>query len=117
MSTHRRRPGRCAARRSRADERQGSRAAEEGGRASAEIDLERTTIRSPVDGVVVGRNVSEGQTVAASLEAPTLFTIAGDLQQMEIHARVDEADIGSIEVGQRARSASTPTPAQPSRPW
>lgn len=69
---------------------------------SAEIDLERTTIRSPIDGVVVGRNVSDGQTVAASLEAPTLFTIAGDLQQMEIHARVDEADIGSIEVGQRA---------------
>lgn len=69
---------------------------------SAEIDLERTTIRSPIDGVVVGRNVSDGQTVAASLEAPTLFTIAGDLQQMEIHARVDEADIGSIEVGQPA---------------
>jgi HlyD family secretion protein len=70
---------------------------------SAEIDLERTTIRSPIDGVVVGRNVSDGQTVAASLEAPTLFTIAGDLQQMEIHARVDEADIGTIEVGQPAR--------------
>jgi HlyD family secretion protein len=69
---------------------------------SAEIDLERTTIRSPIDGVVVGRNVSDGQTVAASLEAPTLFSIAGDLQQMEIHARVDEADIGSIAVGQRA---------------
>ncbi|MFC2991405.1 efflux RND transporter periplasmic adaptor subunit [Halomonas tibetensis] len=69
---------------------------------STEIDLERTTIRSPIDGVVVGRNVSDGQTVAASLEAPTLFTIAGDLQQMEIHARVDEADIGSIEVGQPA---------------
>ncbi|MFW6076775.1 MAG: efflux RND transporter periplasmic adaptor subunit [Hyphomicrobiales bacterium] len=69
---------------------------------SAEIDLERTTIRSPIDGVVVGRNVSDGQTVAASLEAPTLFSIAGDLQQMEIHARVDEADIGSIEIGQPA---------------
>jgi HlyD family secretion protein len=69
---------------------------------SAEIDLSRTTIRSPVDGVIVGRNINEGQTVAASLEAPTLFTIAGDLQQMEIHARVDEADIGKIVVGQRA---------------
>lgn len=68
----------------------------------AEIDLARTTIRSPVDGVIVGRNIDEGQTVAASLEAPTLFTIAGDLQQMEIHARVDEADIGKILVGQRA---------------
>ncbi len=69
---------------------------------SAEIDLGRTTIRSPVDGVIVGRNIDEGQTVAASLEAPTLFTIAGDLQEMEIHARVDEADIGKIVVGQRA---------------
>jgi HlyD family secretion protein len=69
---------------------------------SAEIDLERTTIRSPIDGVVVGRNVDEGQTVAASLEAPTLFTIAGDLGEMEIHARVDEADIGKMVVGQRA---------------
>ena len=67
---------------------------------AAEIDLERTTIRSPVDGVVIGRDVDQGQTVAASLEAPTLFTIAGDLRQMEIHARVDEADIGKIEVGQ-----------------
>jgi len=69
---------------------------------AAEIDLERTTIRSPVDGIVVGRNVNEGQTVAASLEAPTLFTIAGDLRQMEIHARIDEADIGKVEVGQRS---------------
>jgi HlyD family secretion protein len=69
---------------------------------AAAIDLDRTTIRSPVDGVVVGRDVSEGQTVAASLESPTLFTIAGDLRQMEIHARVDEADIGKINVGQEA---------------
>jgi HlyD family secretion protein len=68
----------------------------------AEIDLERTIIRSPIDGVVVGRSFSEGQTVAASLEAPTLFTIAGDLERMEIHARVDESDIGKIRVGQRA---------------
>jgi HlyD family secretion protein len=83
---------------------------------SAEIDLERTTIRSPIDGVVVGRNVSDGQTVAASLEAPTLFTIAGDLQQMEIHARVDEADIGSIEVGQRAEFSVDAHPGRPSRP-
>jgi HlyD family secretion protein len=69
---------------------------------AAEIDLERTMIRSPVDGVVVARNISVGQTVAASLEAPVLFTIAGDLRQMEIHARVDEADIGKIAVGQPA---------------
>jgi HlyD family secretion protein len=68
----------------------------------AEIELERTVIRSPIDGVVVGRNFSEGQTVAASLEAPTLFMIAGDLTQMDIYARVDESDIGKIKVGQRA---------------
>jgi HlyD family secretion protein len=70
---------------------------------SMEIDLERTTIRSPIDGTVVGRNVSEGQTVAASLEAPVLFTIAGDLQRMDIYARVDESDIGKIRVGQAAQ--------------
>ena len=68
----------------------------------AEIDLERTIIRSPINGVVVGRAFSEGQTVAASLEAPTLFTIAGDLENMDIHARVDEADIGRIKDGQKA---------------
>lgn len=68
----------------------------------AEIDLDRTTIRSPIDGIVVGRNVNEGQTLATTLEAKTLFTIAGDLRQMEIHAKVDEADIGKIRVGQEA---------------
>jgi HlyD family secretion protein len=68
----------------------------------AEIDLERSTIRSPVDGLVIARTISEGQTVAVSLEAPTLFTIAGDLSEMEIHARVDEMDIGSIAAGQEA---------------
>jgi HlyD family secretion protein len=68
----------------------------------AKIDLERTIIRSPINGVIVGRNVSEGQTVASSLEAPTLFMIAGDLEHMDIHARVDESDIGKIKVGQKA---------------
>jgi HlyD family secretion protein len=68
----------------------------------AEIDLDRTTIRSPIDGVVVGRNVNEGQTLATTLEAKTLFIVAGDLHQMEIHAKVDEADIGKIRVGQEA---------------
>ena len=60
------------------------------------IDLERTTIQAPIDGVIVGRNVDLGQTVAASLEAPKLFVIAQDLRQMEVHAKVDEADIGRI---------------------
>jgi HlyD family secretion protein len=69
----------------------------------AEVELERTVIRSPIDGVVIKRNVSEGQTVAASLEAPTLFTIAQDLAEMELHARVDETDVGRVKIGQSAR--------------
>jgi len=68
----------------------------------AHVELDRTTIRSPIDGLVIGRNIDEGQTVAAALEAPTLFTIAGDLRDMEIHVRVDETDIGRIAVRQKA---------------
>jgi HlyD family secretion protein len=69
---------------------------------SALVDLERTKIRSPVDGLIIGRNVTEGQTLATSLEAKTLFTIAGDLDSMEIHARIDESDIAGIKDGQDA---------------
>jgi HlyD family secretion protein len=65
----------------------------------ARIDLARTVISAPIDGVVIGRDVDRGQTVAASLEAPTLFTIAQDLSQMEVHANVDEADIGRVRLG------------------
>ena len=68
----------------------------------AQVDLEHTLIRSPVDGVVVARNVDVGQTVAASLQAPTLFTIAQDLSQMQVDTNVDEADVGRVEVGQHA---------------
>jgi HlyD family secretion protein len=71
-------------------------------RALAQLDLERSTIRAPIDGIVVGRNVEPGQTVAVSLDAPVLFTIAGDLAEMEIHANIDETDIGEIAVGQAA---------------
>jgi HlyD family secretion protein len=63
---------------------------------SARIDLERTYIRSPIDGVVIERTVETGQTVAASMTAPKLFTIAQDLSQVQIDAQVDEADIGQI---------------------
>jgi HlyD family secretion protein len=59
-------------------------------------------ISAPIDGVVIGRNVDRGQTVAASLEAPTLFTLARDLREMEVHANIDEADIGRISLGQEA---------------
>ena len=64
------------------------------------VDLQRSEIRSPIDGVVVQRAVDVGQTVAASLSAPTIFTIAEDLRRMEVYASVDEADIGRVREGQ-----------------
>jgi HlyD family secretion protein len=63
----------------------------------AEVNLTHTTITSPIDGIVVSRDVNVGQTVAASLSAPTLFTIAGDLTQMQVIANIDQADIGVVE--------------------
>ena len=66
----------------------------------AQVDLDHTYIRAPVDGVVVGRTVDVGQTVAASLQAPTLFTIAQDLRNMQVDTNVDEADVGRVKVGQ-----------------
>jgi HlyD family secretion protein len=63
----------------------------------AEVNLTHTTITSPIDGIVVSRNVDVGQTVAASLSAPTLFTIANDLKQMQVIANIDQADIGLVE--------------------
>lgn len=65
------------------------------------VNLERTVIRSPVDGVVLTRSIEPGQTVAASLQAPELFTIAEDLSKMKIELSVDEADIGQVQPGQR----------------
>ena len=67
------------------------------------VDLENTIIRSPVNGVVIDRDVDVGQTVAASLSAPTLFTIAQDLSKMQVSTHVDEADIGRIREGQPAQ--------------
>jgi len=66
----------------------------------ARTNLEYTVIRSPIDGVVVARNVDVGQTVAASLQAPTIFTIAQDLTKMQVYAKVDESDVGRIKMGQ-----------------
>ncbi len=63
----------------------------------AEVNLAHTTITSPIDGIVVSRDVNVGQTVAASLSAPTLFTIAQDLTQMQVIANIDQADIGLVE--------------------
>ena len=69
---------------------------------SAQIDLDHTKITAPVDGVVVSRNVDVGQTVAASLAAPTLFLIAQDLTKMQVDTNVSEADVGRVRVGQQA---------------
>jgi HlyD family secretion protein len=69
---------------------------------NAETNLRYTKIISPVDGIVVSRNVDVGQTVAASFQTPTLFTIAQDLTKMQINANVDEADIGRIKAGMDA---------------
>jgi HlyD family secretion protein len=72
----------------------------EGALAKARADLEHCTIKSPVDGEVISRNVDVGQTVAASLQAPVLFTIANDLTKMHIDAAVAEADVGQVAVDQ-----------------
>lgn len=71
-----------------------------GAYSQAQTNLKYSTIKSPVDGIVVSRNVDVGQTVAASFQTPTLFTIAQDLTKMEIDTSVDEADISRIRVGQ-----------------
>src|SRR5262249_22015435 len=68
----------------------------------AQVDLDHTTILAPVDGVVVSRQVDVGQTVAASLQAPGLFTIAQDLTKMQVETSVDEADIGRLKLDDRA---------------
>jgi HlyD family secretion protein len=61
-----------------------------------ETDLSKSIIRSPINGVVLTRNIEPGQTVAASFQAPVLFTLAEDLKQMELHVNVDEADVGKV---------------------
>lgn len=69
---------------------------------SNETEFSKASIRSPVDGVVLSRQVDPGQTVAASLNAPVLFTIAEDLSHMRLDVKVDEADVGEVKTGQRA---------------
>ena len=77
-----------------------------------ETNLAKARITSPIDGIVLKRNVDPGQTVASSLQAPVLFTLAEDLKQMEIQVDVDEADVGSVAEGQ---SASFSVDAHPDR--
>jgi HlyD family secretion protein len=68
----------------------------------AKINLDHTVITSPIDGIVVARNVDVGQTVASAFQAPVLFTIAADLKQMQVETDIDEADIGGIQEGELA---------------
>ncbi len=69
----------------------------------AQVNLSHTVIRAPIDGVVIARNVDVGQTVAASMSAPTLYVIAQNLAQMRVNASIDESDIGNIQPGQSVR--------------
>ncbi len=73
----------------------------EGALQRAKVDLAHCTIYSPVDGIVISRSVDVGQTVAASLSAPVIFTIANDLTKMQIDSNVAEADVGNVQVGQK----------------
>jgi HlyD family secretion protein len=65
------------------------------------VNLQHTVIRAPIDGIIISRDVDVGQTVAASMQAPTLFIIAADLTKMKVNANIDEADVGRIRPGQR----------------
>jgi len=69
----------------------------------ADVNLEHAVIRSPIDGIVISRSVDVGQTVAAAMQAPTLFVIANDLSRMQVNASIDEADIGNIRPEQEVR--------------
>ncbi|GAA0726695.1 efflux RND transporter periplasmic adaptor subunit [Sphingomonas japonica] len=79
---------------------------------ASQTQRERAIIRSPVNGVVLARQVDPGQTVAASLNTPTLFVIAEDLSQMELEVAIDEADVGSVKEGQRATFAVDAFPGE-----
>jgi len=70
---------------------------------SSKVDLAYTIIKSPIDGIVISRNINVGQTVAASFQAPVLFKIANDLSKMQVECSVDEADIGKVKEGQKVR--------------
>jgi HlyD family secretion protein len=69
----------------------------------ANLDLARTVVRAPIDGIIIKRDINPGQTVAVSLDAKTLFKIANDLRSMTVHGKIDEADVGQLKVGQNAR--------------
>jgi HlyD family secretion protein len=70
--------------------------------AQADLDLQHTQIRAPVEGTVIARHMDVGQTVAASFQAPTIFEIAQDLTQMQVDTNVDESDVSQVQLGQQA---------------
>jgi HlyD family secretion protein len=74
--------------------------------AQASVNVEHTIIRSPIDGIVIERNVDVGQTLAASIQAPVLFRIAADLRRMQVQVDIDEADVGGLTAGRPATSRS-----------
>jgi HlyD family secretion protein len=78
-----------------------------------EIDIAKSSIASPVDGIVLKRAAEPGQTVASSLQAPVLFTLAEDLTRMQVEANIDEADIGAVKAGQEARFTVDAYPGRP----
>jgi HlyD family secretion protein len=78
----------------------------------AEVNLDKTAIYSPIDGIVISRDVDVGQTVAASMSAPTLFVLAADLTRMRLNANVDESDVGRVKVGQPVRFTVDAFPSQ-----
>lgn len=80
--------------------------------AQARVDLQRTRITSPVNGIVIKRAIEKGQTVAASLQSPELFVIAQNLQDMQVDASIDESDVGRIRTGQRATFTVDAFPGQ-----
>ena len=77
-----------------------------------ETEIQKTRILSPVDGIVLKRTAEPGQTVASSLQAPVLFTLAEDLTRMQVEADVDEADIGTVKTGQNAAFTVDAYPGQ-----
>src|SRR5439155_24377822 len=77
----------------------------------SQVNLDHTIIAAPIDGIVTSRNVDVGQTVAASMSAPTLFILAADLTKMQVNANIDESDVGRIRPSQHVtfRVAAYPT--------
>jgi HlyD family secretion protein len=78
----------------------------------ARLDLDRTALRAPIEGIIIKRDVNPGQTVAVTFEAKTLFTIANDLREMEVHGKIDEADVGQLKVGQTTQFTVDAYPAR-----